>query len=135
MTPSNKVQSPPSGNPRQTVIQTVFSGGPAATDQLLRGPGCCCSVGLSCPTLSNPTDTQGFPVLHHLLSLLKLKYIESVMPSTHLILCHPLLLLPSIFPNPGIPYKLHLRPPLAQGPWTKLWLGRCCVDGNLEMPV
>ena len=32
-------------------------------------------------------------------SLLKLKSTESVMPSNHLILCHPLLLLPSIFPT------------------------------------
>ena len=32
------------------------------------------------------------------LSLLKLMFIEWVMPSNHLILCHPLLLLPSIFP-------------------------------------
>ena len=32
-------------------------------------------------------------------SLLKPMSIESVMPSNHLILCHPLLLLPSIFPN------------------------------------
>jgi len=32
-------------------------------------------------------------------SLLKLMSIESVMPSNHLILCQPLLLLPSIFPN------------------------------------
>ena len=32
-------------------------------------------------------------------SLLKLMSIESVMPSSHLILCHPLLLLPSIFPS------------------------------------
>ena len=32
-------------------------------------------------------------------SLLKLMSIELVMPSNHLILCHPLLLLPSIFPN------------------------------------
>ena len=32
-------------------------------------------------------------------SLLKLMSIESVMPSNHLILCHPLLLLPSIFPS------------------------------------
>ena len=32
-------------------------------------------------------------------SLLKLMSTESVMPSNHLILCHPLLLLPSIFPN------------------------------------
>ena len=32
-------------------------------------------------------------------SLLKLMCIESVMPSNHLIFCHPLLLLPSIFPS------------------------------------
>ena len=32
-------------------------------------------------------------------SLLKLMPIESVMPSSHLILCHPLLLLPSILPS------------------------------------
>ena len=32
-------------------------------------------------------------------SLLKLMSIESVMPSNHLILCHPLFLLPSIFPR------------------------------------
>ena len=32
-------------------------------------------------------------------SLLKLMSIESVMPSNHLILCYPLLLLPSIFPS------------------------------------
>ena len=32
-------------------------------------------------------------------SLLKLISIESLMPSNHLVLCHPLLLLPSIFPN------------------------------------
>ena len=32
-------------------------------------------------------------------SLLKFMFIESVMPSNHLILCHPLLILPSIFPS------------------------------------
>ena len=32
-------------------------------------------------------------------SLLKLTYVESVMPSNHFMLCHPLLLLPSIFPG------------------------------------
>ena len=36
------------------------------------------------------------------LSLLKLMFIESVMPSNHLILCHPLLLPPSIFPSIGV---------------------------------
>ena len=44
-------------------------------------------------------STPGLPVHHQLLELLKLMSIESVMPSSHLILCHPLLLLPSIFPS------------------------------------
>ena len=35
-------------------------------------------------------------------SLLKLMSMESVIPSNHLVLCHPLLLLPSIFPNIGV---------------------------------
>ena len=35
-------------------------------------------------------------------SLLKLMSIESVMPSNHLILCHPLLLLPSVFPHQSL---------------------------------
>ena len=42
---------------------------------------------------------QAFPSITHSRSLLKLMSIESVMPSNHLILCHPLLLLPSIFPS------------------------------------
>ena len=41
----------------------------------------------------------GFPVLYCLQSLLRFTSIESVMPSNHLILCHPLLLLPSVFPS------------------------------------
>ena len=41
----------------------------------------------------------GFPVHHQLWSLLRLMSIESLMPSNHLILCCPLLLLPSIFPS------------------------------------
>ena len=59
------------------------------------------SVAQSCLTLRNPMDqrTPGLPVHHQLSSLLKLISIESVMPSNHLILCCPLLLLPSIFPN------------------------------------
>ena len=50
-------------------------------------------------------------------SLLKLMYIESVMPSRHLILCHPLLLLPSIFPSIWVfsnELALHIR-------WPKYW--------------
>ena len=62
---------------------------------------CCCSVAKSCPDVFNLRDYSmpGFPVFHHLQSLLKLMSIESVMPSSHLILCCPLLLLPSIFPS------------------------------------
>ena len=41
----------------------------------------------------------GFPVHHRLQTLLKFMSIELVMPSKHLILCHPLLLLTSIFPS------------------------------------
>ena len=44
-------------------------------------------------------STPGFPVHHHSHSLFKLMSIELVMPSNHLILCHPLLFLPSIFPS------------------------------------
>ena len=43
--------------------------------------------------------TAGFPVFPIFCNLLKLLSIESVMPSNHLILCHPLLLLPSVFPS------------------------------------
>ena len=43
-------------------------------------------------------------------NLLKLMSIESVMPSNYLILCHPLLLLPSIFPSIRVfPIELALR--------------------------
>ena len=45
-------------------------------------------------------STPGYPVLHHLpRSLLELMSIESVIPSNHLVLCCPFLLLPSIFPS------------------------------------
>ena len=50
-------------------------------------------------------------------SLLKLMSIELVMPSNHLILCHPLLLLPSIFPSIRVfsnESGLHIR-------WSKYW--------------
>ena len=42
-------------------------------------------------------STPGFPVHHQLLEFTQLVSIELVMPSNHLILCHPLPLLPSIF--------------------------------------
>ena len=59
----------------------------------------------------------GLPVHHHSWSLLKLMSIESVMPSNHLILCHPLLLPPSIFPSIRVfsnESALRIR-------WSKYW--------------
>ena len=56
-------------------------------------------------------STPGLPVHHQLMS------IESVMPSNHLILCWPLLLLPSIFPSIRVfsnESALHIR-------WPKYW--------------
>ena len=59
------------------------------------------SVAQLCLTLCDPMDCSmpSFPVHHQLRSLLKLMPIESVMPSNHLILYHPLLLPPSVFPS------------------------------------
>ena len=59
------------------------------------------SVTQSSPALCDPMDcsTPDFPVLDYLQSLLKFMSIESPMLSNHLILCCPLLLLPSILPS------------------------------------
>ena len=50
-------------------------------------------------------------------SLLKLMSIESVMPSNHLILCHPLFLLPSIFPR----IRLYSNESVLHIRWPKCW--------------
>ena len=50
-------------------------------------------------------------------SLLKLMSIKSVMPSNHLILCHPLLLLPSIFPS----IRVLSNEPVLWIRWPKYW--------------
>ena len=62
---------------------------------------CCCSVANPCPALCNHMDcsTPGFSVLHCLPELTQLMSIQFLMPSNHLILCCPFLLLPSIFPS------------------------------------
>ena len=62
-------------------------------------------------------STPGFPIQHQPQSLLKLMSFQLVMPSNHLILCHPLLVLPSILPSIKVFYKesvLHIR-------WQKYW--------------
>ena len=62
---------------------------------------CCCSVAQWCPTLCHSMNcsTPGFLVLHYLPEFAQTQVRESVMPSNHLIFCHFLLLLPSIFPS------------------------------------
>ena len=75
------------------------------------------SFAQSCLTLCNPMDCSTPASLStNSRSLLKLMSIESVMPSNHLILCHPLLL-PSIFPSIRVfsnESVLHIR-------WPKYW--------------
>ena len=61
-------------------------------------------------------------------SLLKLVSIESVVPSNSLILCHPFLLLPSIFPSIRIfsnELALHIR-------WPKYWNFRFSISPSSE---
>ena len=62
------------------------------------------SVAQSYPTLCNPMDYRrpGFPVHHQFLEFAQTHVHKSVMPSNHLILCRPLLFLPSIFPSIGV---------------------------------
>ena len=76
------------------------------------------SVAQSCPTLCDPMKySQVSLSIINSRSPPKPMFIESVMPSSHLILCHPLLLLPSIFPRIKVFSKesdLHIR-------WPKYW--------------
>ena len=73
----------------------------------------------SCLTFYDPMDcsTPGFPVHHYLLSLLKFMSVVSVMPSNHLILCHPLVLLPSIFPS----IRMFSNESVLRIRWPKYW--------------
>ena len=61
--------------------------------------------------------SPGLPDHHQLLEILKLMSIVSVIPSNHLMLCRPLLLLPSVFPSIRVfsnESTLHIR-------WPKYW--------------
>ena len=77
------------------------------------------SVAQSCPTLCDSMNrsTPGLPVHHQLPESTQTHVRESVMPSNHLILCHSLFLLPSIFPSIRVfsnESALHIR-------WPKYW--------------
>ena len=63
-------------------------------------------------------------------SLLKLISIESVMPSNHLILCHPLLLLPSIFPS----IRVFSNESAVGIRWPKYWNFSFSISPSNEYP-
>ena len=90
------------------------------------------SVTQSCPTLCNPMNCSmpGLPVRHHLLEFTQTPSIESVMPSSHLILCLPLLLLPPIPPTIRVfsnESALHMR-------WPKYWSFSFSIIPSKEIP-
>ena len=87
--------------------------------QSCKATTCCFSVIKLCPTHCKPRGCSS--VRHYFPSLLIFMSIESVMLPNHLILCCPLLLLPSIFPTIRVfsnesffPEALHIR-------WPKYW--------------
>ena len=82
--------------------------------------------------LSSPHDLQHTRLLSFIISqgLLKLMSNESVMPSNHLILCCPLLLLPSIFPSIRVfsnESALRIR-------WAKDWSFSVSISPSNEHP-
>ena len=91
------------------------------------------SITQSCPTLCNPMDAahQASLSITNSWSLLKLMSIESVMPSNHLILCRPHLLLPSIFPSIRVfssESVLHIS-------WPKYWSFSFNISPSYEYSV
>ena len=74
-------------------------------------------------------STPGLPVYHELWSLTKLMSIESVMPSNHLIPCHPLLL-PSIFPS----IRVFTNESALRIRWPKYWSFSFNISPSNEHP-
>ena len=75
-------------------------------------------------------STPGLPVHHQLPESPKPMSIESVMSSNRLILCHPLLLLPAIFPSMRVfsnESVLHMR-------WPKYWSFSFSISPSNEHP-
>ena len=75
-------------------------------------------------------NTPGFPVHHQLPELLKLTSIESVRLSNHLILCHPFLLLPSIFSS----IRVFSNEPVLCIRWPKYWSFSFNISPSNEHP-
>ena len=96
----------PAGMAENTEQNSAFIHCSSCTSQLIFLPALrqsfyCCSVVKPYPTLYYPMDCSmpGFPALHYLPEFLSLMSLESVMPSNHVILGRPLLLLPSVYPR------------------------------------
>ena len=80
------------------------------------------SVQFSCSVMSDSATPWTAPrqaslSINNSRSLLKLMSIASVMPSNHLILCHPLLLLPSVFPS----IRVFSNKSVLRIRWPKYW--------------
>ena len=75
-------------------------------------------------------STPSLPVHHQLRNLLKLMSIRSVMPSSHLILCPPLLLPPSIFPS----IRVFSSESFLQIRWPKDWSFSFSINPSNEHP-
>ena len=77
------------------------------------------SVSQSCLTLRDPMNhsTPGLPVHHQLPESTQIHVHWAVMPSNHLFLCHPLLLLPSIFPR----IRVFSNESVLRIRWPKYW--------------
>ena len=88
------------------------------------------SVAQSCPTLATPWTAahQASLFITNSRSLLKPMSIESVMPSNHFILCHPLLLLPSVFPS----IVVFSKESVLRITWPKYWSFNFSVSPSKE---
>ena len=75
-------------------------------------------------------STPGLPVHHQLPELLRLTSIESMMPSSHLILCHPLLLLPPIPPS----IRVFSNESALRMRWPKYWSFSFSITPSKEIP-
>ena len=73
---------------------------------------------------------QAFLSITNSQSLLKLMSVELVMPSNHLILCRPLLLLPSIFPS----IRVFSNEPALRIRWPKYWSFSFNISPSNEHP-
>ena len=88
------------------------------------------SIPQSCPTLCDPMNRQASLSITNSQSSLRLTSIESVMPSSHLILCRPLLLLPPIPPS----IRVFSNESTLRMRWSKYWSFSFSISPSKEIP-